>query len=35
VWVAGRLRVENGRLVDGNETGLIKLARLWQNKIRP
>jgi 5-methylthioadenosine/S-adenosylhomocysteine deaminase len=35
VWVAGRLRVENGRLVDGNETGLIKLALLWQNKIRP
>ncbi len=35
VWVAGRMRVENGQLVDNNETGLIKLALLWQNKIRP
>ncbi|MBN8497334.1 TRZ/ATZ family hydrolase [Accumulibacter sp.] len=35
VWVAGRIRVENGQLVENNETGLIKLALLWQNKIRP
>jgi 5-methylthioadenosine/S-adenosylhomocysteine deaminase len=35
VWVAGRIRVENGQLVESNETGLIKLALLWQNKIRP
>ena len=35
VWVAGRIRVENGQLVDNNEIGLIKLALLWQNKIRP
>jgi 5-methylthioadenosine/S-adenosylhomocysteine deaminase len=35
VWVAGRMRVENGQLVENNETGLIKLALLWQNKIRP
>ena len=34
VWVAGRIRVENGQLVENNETGLIKLALLWQNKIR-
>jgi len=33
--VAGRIRVENGQLVENNETGLIKLALLWQNKIRP
>ncbi|EXI83343.1 MAG: 5-methylthioadenosine/S-adenosylhomocysteine deaminase [Candidatus Accumulibacter appositus] len=35
VWVAGRIRVEHGQLVESNETGLIKLALLWQNKIRP
>jgi 5-methylthioadenosine/S-adenosylhomocysteine deaminase len=35
VWVAGRMRVENGQLIENNETGLIKLALLWQNKIRP
>lgn len=35
VWVAGRRRVENRQLVENNETGLIKLALLWQNKIRP
>lgn len=35
VWVAGRMRVENGQLVDNNEIGLIKRALLWQNKIRP
>ena len=35
VWVAGRMRVENGQLLECNETGLIKLALLWQNKIRP
>ncbi|MCB1943487.1 MAG: TRZ/ATZ family hydrolase [Candidatus Accumulibacter sp.] len=35
VWVAGRMRVERGQLVENNETGLIKLALLWQNKIRP
>ena len=35
VWVAGRIRVENGQLVENNAPGLIKLALLWQNKIRP
>ncbi|WP_291994818.1 TRZ/ATZ family hydrolase [Candidatus Accumulibacter sp. ACC003] len=35
VWVGGRIRVESGQLVENNETGLIKLALLWQNKIRP
>ncbi|HRE69936.1 MAG: TRZ/ATZ family hydrolase [Candidatus Accumulibacter sp.] len=35
VWVAGRMLVENGQLIESNETGLIKLALLWQNKIRP
>ncbi|MER2517250.1 MAG: TRZ/ATZ family hydrolase [Candidatus Accumulibacter phosphatis] len=35
VWVAGRIRVEDGQLIESNETGLIKLALLWQNKIRP
>jgi hypothetical protein len=29
------MRVENGQLVENNETELIKLALLWQNKIRP
>jgi 5-methylthioadenosine/S-adenosylhomocysteine deaminase len=35
VWVAGRIRVENGQLLENNEIELIKLATLWQNKIRP
>jgi 5-methylthioadenosine/S-adenosylhomocysteine deaminase len=35
VWVAGRIRVENGQLIENNEAGLIKTALLWQNKIRP
>jgi 5-methylthioadenosine/S-adenosylhomocysteine deaminase len=35
VWVGGRMRVENGQLIENNETELIKLALLWQNKIRP
>lgn len=34
VWVAGRPRVEDGQLIENNETGLIRLALLWQNKIR-
>ncbi|MDS4013802.1 MAG: amidohydrolase family protein, partial [Candidatus Accumulibacter sp.] len=34
VWVAGRQRVEGGQLIENNETGLIRLALLWQNKIR-
>lgn len=35
VWVAGRIRVENRQLLESNEIELIKLASLWQNKIRP
>jgi 5-methylthioadenosine/S-adenosylhomocysteine deaminase len=35
VWVAGRARVERRRLLDIDESELIKLAALWQNKIRP
>ena len=35
VWVAGRIRVENRQLLENNEIELIKLAALWQNKIRP
>ena len=35
VWVAGRIRVEDGQLLENNEIELIKLATLWQNKIRP
>ena len=35
VWVAGSIRVENGQLVENDESGLIRLALLWQNKIRP
>ena len=35
VWVAGRIRVEGGQLLENNEIELIKLAALWQNKIRP
>jgi 5-methylthioadenosine/S-adenosylhomocysteine deaminase len=35
VWVAGKIRVKNRQLVENNEIELIKLATLWQNKIRP
>jgi len=35
VWVSGRPKVINGRLVDSNEIELINLAALWQNQIRP
>lgn len=35
VWVAGRIRVEDRQLLENNEIELIKLAALWQNKIRP
>ena len=35
VWVAGQIRVEDGQLLENNEIELIKLAALWQNKIRP
>jgi 5-methylthioadenosine/S-adenosylhomocysteine deaminase len=35
VWVAGRIRVENRQLLENNEIELIKLAGLWQNKLRP
>lgn len=35
VWVAGRARVADGQLIENNETELIKLAALWQNKICP
>ena len=35
VWVAGRTRVENRRLSECDESALIGLALLWQNKIRP
>jgi 5-methylthioadenosine/S-adenosylhomocysteine deaminase len=35
VWVAGQIRVEDGQLLENNEIELIKLATLWQNKIRP
>jgi len=35
VWVDGRMRVENRQLLENNEMELIKLAALWQNKIRP
>ncbi|MDR2507562.1 MAG: TRZ/ATZ family hydrolase [Candidatus Accumulibacter sp.] len=34
VWVAGKKRVGNGRLLDLNETVLINLASLWQNRLR-
>lgn len=33
VWVAGRARVAHGQLIENNETDLLKLAALWQNKI--
>ncbi len=35
VWVAGCRRVEDGQLIENNETALMKVALLWQNKIRP
>jgi 5-methylthioadenosine/S-adenosylhomocysteine deaminase len=35
VWVAGQIRVKNNRLLENNESELIKLAVLWQNKICP
>lgn len=34
VWVAGQLRVENGALCGIGEKDLIRLAKVWQNKIR-
>ncbi len=33
VWVGGRARVETGKLIENNDAELIRLARLWQNKI--
>ncbi|MBL8397706.1 MAG: TRZ/ATZ family hydrolase [Candidatus Accumulibacter sp.] len=35
VWVAGRQRVKQGQLLENNENELVRLAGLWQNKIRP
>ena len=35
VWVAGRIRVANGNLLEASEIELIRLAALWQNQIRP
>jgi len=35
VWIAGRIRVANGHLLETNEIELIKLAALWQNQICP
>ncbi|MFZ4535791.1 TRZ/ATZ family hydrolase [Propionivibrio sp.] len=35
VWVAGRIRVADGCLLETNEIELINLAALWQNQIRP
>jgi 5-methylthioadenosine/S-adenosylhomocysteine deaminase len=35
VWVSGKVRVSNKQLIENNEIELIKLATLWQNKIRP
>lgn len=35
VWVAGRQRVKDGQLLENNEIDLVRLAALWQNKIRP
>jgi 5-methylthioadenosine/S-adenosylhomocysteine deaminase len=35
VWVGGRIRVQDRQLLENNEIELIKLATLWQNKIRP
>ena len=35
VWVEGRIRVKNNKLPENNESELIKMAVLWQNKICP
>lgn len=35
VWVAGKVRVAEGRLLENNEIELINLAALWQNQICP
>jgi 5-methylthioadenosine/S-adenosylhomocysteine deaminase len=35
VWVGGQIRVKNNKLLENNESELIKLAVLWQNKICP
>jgi len=35
VWVAGKARVADGHLLEGNEIELINPAALWQNQIRP
>ncbi len=35
VWVGGQIRVKNNKLPENNESELIKLAVLWQNKICP
>jgi 5-methylthioadenosine/S-adenosylhomocysteine deaminase len=35
VWVAGNMRVADGRLLAADEIELINLAALWQNQIRP
>ena len=35
VWVAGKARVSNGKLLEASEIELINLAALWQNQIRP
>jgi 5-methylthioadenosine/S-adenosylhomocysteine deaminase len=35
VWVDGQIRVKNNKLLENNESELIKLAVLWQNKICP
>ena len=34
VWVAGRPRVQGGRLLQITNTELLSTARLWQNKLR-
>ena len=35
VWVAGNIRLANGRLLQTDEIELIKLATLWQNQVCP
>jgi len=35
VWVAGQQRVKDGQLIENNENDMVRLATLWQNKIRP
>ncbi len=35
VWVGGQLRVAEGHLTANTEIGLMNLASLWQNQIRP